>query len=83
MLDVAFKHVGLDWRDHVVFERNVTVPALVGRPDKIREALEWQPTINFSGMIEEMVRCDLGLEPSLTGFSNDNSGQNSFELNSR
>ena len=83
MLDAAFKHVGLDWRDHVVFERNVTVPALVGRPDKIREALEWQPTINFSSMIEEMVRCDLGLEPGHTEITDDNSVQNSLALTSR
>lgn len=59
VLDVAFAHVGLDWRAHVVFKDDAPTAALVGRPEKIERALGWRRLIGFEQMIAEMVDSDL------------------------
>ena len=47
LLEVAFAHVGLNWRDYAVqdqrFMRPAEVDLLVGDPTKARIALGWQP----------------------------------------
>lgn len=59
MLEVAFGHVGLDWEKHVIFNHDRPIPALVGRSEKLRETLRWQPGLKFSNLITEMVDYDL------------------------
>lgn len=63
--DVAFTHVGLDWREHVVTQERFYRPeekvALVGDPSRIRATLGWRPTLSFEGMVREMVEHDLAL----------------------
>jgi GDPmannose 4,6-dehydratase len=63
--EIAFAHVGLDYRDHVVhdqrFERPAEVDLLIGDPTKAREKLGWQPSVGFADMIGRMVDNDLRL----------------------
>ena len=62
LCEVAFRTVGLDYRDYVrtsdAFRRPLEVEQLRGDPTKIR-ALGWTPTVGFVEMIEEMVHAAL------------------------
>ncbi len=63
LLEVAFSHVGLNWRDYVVQDRRFMRPAevdlLVGDPSKAKKALRWQPQVSFEDLIGMMVEADL------------------------
>ncbi len=59
MLESAFAHVGLDWRDHVNCRHGQPGPALAGCAGKLRDNLGWRPRISFGDMIGEMVDHDL------------------------
>jgi GDPmannose 4,6-dehydratase len=64
-LELAFKHVGLDWHDYVEFDAKYTRPAevdvLLGDPTKARDVLGWKPEVSFKGLVEMMVEHDLEL----------------------
>lgn len=64
-LELAFEHVGLDWRDHVVsdprFMRPAEVDYLIGDATKARTVLGWQPTTTFRELVAMMVQHDLEL----------------------
>lgn len=60
---VAFAHLGLDWRDHVeindaFFRYEEEIP-LVGCSSKIEKAAGWVPSTSFEDMIKLMVDADL------------------------
>jgi GDPmannose 4,6-dehydratase len=61
--DIAFKHVGLDYRDHVVIDQKFFRPAevdlLVGNPAKAHAKLGWEPTVAFEQLVKMMVDADL------------------------
>jgi GDPmannose 4,6-dehydratase len=63
--ELAFDHVGLDWREHVVrderFMRPAEVDLLVGDPSKARERLGWAPEVDFADLVRMMVDSDLEL----------------------
>jgi GDPmannose 4,6-dehydratase len=63
--ELAFSHVGLDYRDHVVqderFFRPAEVDLLVGDPSKARERLGWKPETTFEQLVRMMVTADLEL----------------------
>jgi GDPmannose 4,6-dehydratase len=64
LVAVAFGHVGLDWREHVVsdpsLERGATEIRLqAGDAAKVRERLGWQPTVGFEQLVRTMVDADL------------------------
>ena len=63
LCEVAFACVGRDWRDHVRSDPSLIRPAevelLVGDPSKARQALGWEPTIDFETLIGEMVEAQL------------------------
>jgi len=63
LVEVAFAHAGLDWRRHVVqdpaFMRPAEVDLLQADPRRAREALGWQPTVTFEGLVRMMVDADL------------------------
>ncbi len=63
LLEVAFAHVGLNWRDYAVqdprFMRPAEVDLLIGDPAKAREKLGWQPEVSFEELIGMMVEADL------------------------
>ncbi len=72
--EIAFAHVGLDWRDYVVqdprFMRPAEVDMLVSDPSKARAKLGWKPDITFKGLIEMMVDADLELLKNETEAGN-------------
>ena len=63
--ELAFAHVGLDWREYVKtdpkFERPAEVDYLVGDASKARRKLGWRPTVDFEGLVHMMVDADLAL----------------------
>jgi len=64
-LEEAFGYLGLDYRDYVVVDPQLIRPAevdyLVGDATKAREALGWEPTVSFPGLVRMMVDADLDL----------------------
>lgn len=62
---IAFAHVGLDYRDHVVVDERFVRPAevhqLLSDPKKARETLGWTPEVDFPGLVTMMVDSDLEL----------------------
>ena len=63
--ELAFGEVGLDYRDFVRKNEAVYRPAevdlLIGDYSKARKVLGWEPTVNFSGLVKEMVHADMEL----------------------
>ena len=61
--EVAFAHVGLDWRQHVVVDERFLRPAevytLLGDATKAREKLGWEPEVGFEEMVQQMVDWEL------------------------
>jgi len=61
--EIAFDHVGLDWRKHVVVDRTFFRPAevntLCGNPAKARRKLGWRPEVGFPELVRMMVDADL------------------------
>ena len=64
-LDLAFAHVGLDWRKHVEIDpryfRPAEVDVLIGDPGKARRQLGWEPKTKFEGLVKLMVDADIQL----------------------
>lgn len=62
-VDKAFKHVGLDYRNHVVYDEKYARPndvdLLLGNSSKIRKELGWSPKYNLDMIVAEMVDADL------------------------
>jgi GDPmannose 4,6-dehydratase len=62
-VEVAFGHVGLDWKEFVKFdaryERPAEVDLLIGNPAKAREKLGWEPKTRFKELVQIMVDADL------------------------
>ncbi len=65
LCEIAFAHVGLDWRDYVVqdprYMRPAEVDLLVADPSKARRVLGWEPTVSFEELVRMMVDADLKL----------------------
>jgi len=63
LVEVAFSHVGLDWRDYVRkdprFLRPAEVDHLIGDAGKARRVLGWEPSVDFGGLVRMMVDADL------------------------
>lgn len=63
-VDVAFRHVGLDYREFVrsdpAFMRT-DAGTLTGDSSKARDMLKWKPAIEFTDLVAEMVEHDLRL----------------------
>lgn len=63
LCEIAFNHVGLDYKDYVVEDLKSYRPLeeiqLVGVSDKARKVLRWEPEINFHQLICMMVDGDL------------------------
>jgi GDPmannose 4,6-dehydratase len=64
--DLAFRHVGLNWQDHVVsdprFLRPAEVDLLIGDATKARTKLNWSPTVSFAELVASMVENDMRLQ---------------------
>jgi len=63
LVELAFAHVGLDWRNHVEtdpqFLRPAEVNTLCGDARKARKVLGWQPEVSFAQLVAMMVDADL------------------------
>ena len=59
MLDCAFCHVGLSWRDHVDSGEPRAAPAVYADTTRIRMELAWKPAHDFETWIHAMVDSDL------------------------
>jgi GDPmannose 4,6-dehydratase len=63
LVELAFRHVGLDWQDYVRVDQALVRPAevdvLQADPSKARRALGWEPAVTFEQLIVMMVEADL------------------------
>ena len=63
LCEIAFRVVGLDYRDHVTqdprFMRPAEVDLLVADPTKARRDLAWSPAVSFDELVRMMVEADL------------------------
>jgi GDPmannose 4,6-dehydratase len=63
LVEEAFGHVGLDWRQYLVQDPALLRPAevdlLVGDASKARKVLDWRPTVGFRELVRMMVHADL------------------------
>ena len=60
LVEIAFGHVGLDWRDHVRVDESLKrgqaeLHRLVGDASKARERLGWRPTVSFEELVALLV----------------------------
>jgi GDPmannose 4,6-dehydratase len=62
-LELAFRHAGLDWEEHVVsdprFMRPAEVDLLIGDPSKARDELGWAPATTLEALCRMMVEADM------------------------
>ena len=63
LAEIAFNHLGLDWRRFVKVDRKLIRPAevdlLIGDYSKAKKMLGWQPTVSFEKLVNMMVEADL------------------------
>ncbi len=63
LVDLAFRHVDLDWHDHVQIDpalfRPAEVNTLRGDATKARKVLGWTPSVSFAELVQMMVDADL------------------------
>jgi len=61
--EIAFSHVGLDYKDYVVvderFYRPAEVELLISDPSKARNQLKWEPEVSFNQLVTMMVDGDM------------------------
>ena len=61
--EIAFSHVGLDYKEYVVvderFYRPAEVDLLISDPTKARTQLSWEPDVSFQELVTMMVDSDL------------------------
>jgi GDPmannose 4,6-dehydratase len=75
-LEVAFAHLGLDYRDFVEFDPRYTRPSevdvLLGDPSKAQRVLGWKAEVDFPVLVQMMIEHDWELarrEKFAQGFS--------------
>ncbi|MGR3295999.1 MAG: GDP-mannose 4,6-dehydratase [Candidatus Bathyanammoxibius sp.] len=63
LCQVAFRHVGMDWRGYVSVDkgllRPIDVKCLCGDSSKAERVLGWSPKVKFAELVELMVDADL------------------------
>ena len=63
LVEIAFTHAGLEWKDYVVidpkFVRPAEVDLLLGDSSRAKEKLKWQPKVKFEELIRMMVDFDI------------------------
>lgn len=62
-VELAFKHVGLNWEDYVTIDKRFYRPAEVhilrGDYSKAKKVLGWEPKVTFEELVKMMVDSDL------------------------
>ena len=68
LVEIAFSHAGLDWREHVHQDPTLIRPAevetLLGDATHAREKLGWVPEVSFEELVRKMVDSDLAIHES-------------------
>jgi GDPmannose 4,6-dehydratase len=63
LVEEAFRHADLDWRQHVktdpAFLRPAEVDHLIGDASKAKARFGWTPSVDFAGLVRMMVDADL------------------------
>ncbi len=63
LVELAFGHVGLDWREYVTVDPGLLRPAevdhLLADPSKAHRLLGWRPEVSFEALVRMMVDADL------------------------
>ncbi len=63
LVELAFRHAGLDMDKHLVIDQKFFRPAEVDRlladSSKAKSKLGWEPKVSFEELVEMMVRADL------------------------
>ncbi len=63
LVELAFGHLDLDWKNYVVQDERLLRPAevdtLVADSTQAREVLGWKPAVDFEALIRMMVEADL------------------------
>jgi GDPmannose 4,6-dehydratase len=63
LVEVAFRHAGLDWKKHVKLDPKFLRPAevdhLIGDCSKAKQALGWTPDVSFEALVKMMVDADI------------------------
>jgi GDPmannose 4,6-dehydratase len=79
LLDLAFSHVGLDYRKHVVsdpkYYRPAEVDLLLADPSKARRELGWAPKVGFAELVGMMVDADLERLTTATALAASRAGR--------
>lgn len=61
--EIAFAHVGLDYKEFVImdekFYRPAEVDLLISDPSKARQQLKWEPQVSFKELVTMMVDADV------------------------
>jgi len=74
-VELAFAHVGLDWKKYVrtddKFKRPNEVPLLLGDSSKAKQVLGWEAKMKFHDIVRQMVDHDLKVNVNLTGHYQD------------
>jgi len=60
LAEIAYAHVGLDWREHVHVDESLKrgqaeLHQLIGDASKARERLGWQPSVSFEQLVQLLV----------------------------
>jgi GDPmannose 4,6-dehydratase len=60
LVEIAFTHVGLDWRAHVRVDESLKrgqaeLHRLVGDPSRAQTKLDWQRTVSFDELVALLV----------------------------
>ena len=71
LVEIAFSHVDLDWRDYVRTDPSLIRPAevdhLLADSSKAEKVLGWKPEIDFQSLIRMMVDADMALVAGVKG----------------
>ncbi len=82
LCEVAFGHVGLDWKKYVKVDKKFFRPAevdhLIADASKAKKALGWKPKVNFQKLIHMMVDADVARLKSNGGKAGSVGGQQHF-----
>ena len=61
----AFEHVGLNYKDYIIIDKNLIRPAevdiLLANYSKAEKELKWKPKITFENLVSNMIENDLEL----------------------
>jgi GDPmannose 4,6-dehydratase len=62
-LDLAFRHVNLDWQEHVTSDESLLRPSDIAQmradASKARSQLRWKPSVDFVELVTRMVDADI------------------------